>query len=270
MELRQKVKSGEIQSKSKSKKNNKKNLPVHFKPSQAGLDGNAGPVYIQAAGESDRSFMQRVNKVVQEVIKESSFSERYKVNIKRNQETGEVEKVEKREKDPLELFSEQLKKEKKESKGKKKKKKLEENASKEQISNTQKKTRKLKLKKELKRKDVIEDLVEVRHEHVKFGEVAHAPPTLVKPKKVAKSMNAPRPGAKDLLLKGVFNQAGIKNSTTNKSPMKNMKKSPLQNKTIDRKGKRKNLPVALRRQLDNQQAEIIKAYKELKKQQYAK
>lgn len=34
---------------------------------------------------------------------------------------------------------------------------------------------------------------------------------------------------------------------------------------IDKKGKRKDLPAALRRQLDKQQAEVINAYKLLKK-----
>lgn len=40
------------------------------------------------------------------------------------------------------------------------------------------------------------------------------------------------------------------------------------NKTINKKGKRKNLPHALRRQLENQQKEIISAYKELKAKKY--
>lgn len=35
-------------------------------------------------------------------------------------------------------------------------------------------------------------------------------------------------------------------------------------KTIDRSGKRKDLPHALRRQLDKQQQEVIQAYKQLK------
>lgn len=37
------------------------------------------------------------------------------------------------------------------------------------------------------------------------------------------------------------------------------------NVIIDKKGKRKDLPAALRRQLDKQQAEVINAYKLLKK-----
>lgn len=37
------------------------------------------------------------------------------------------------------------------------------------------------------------------------------------------------------------------------------------NNVINKKGKRKDLPVAMRRQLDKQQAEVINAYKLLKK-----
>lgn len=36
------------------------------------------------------------------------------------------------------------------------------------------------------------------------------------------------------------------------------------NRIIDKKGKRKDLPNAMRRQLDRQQEEVIKAYKQLK------
>lgn len=40
------------------------------------------------------------------------------------------------------------------------------------------------------------------------------------------------------------------------------------NKVIDKKGKRKGLPHALRRQLEIQQKEVINAYKELKAKKY--
>lgn len=40
------------------------------------------------------------------------------------------------------------------------------------------------------------------------------------------------------------------------------------NKTINKKGKRKDLPIGVRRQLDKQQKEIIEVYKQLKEKKY--
>lgn len=53
-----------------------------------------------------------------------------------------------------------------------------------------------------------------------------------------------------------------KSSDISISSMAVLKKTS--NKVIDKKGKRKDLPVGVRRQLDRQQKEIIEVYKQLK------
>lgn len=55
---------------------------------------------------------------------------------------------------------------------------------------------------------------------------------------------------------------------TKNSPQGEAKVHNTTNKVIDKKGKRKGLPNALRRQLENQQKEIIDAYKVLKAKKY--
>lgn len=73
-----------------------------------------------------------------------------------------------------------------------------------------------------------------------------------------------QPGQKDLLLKQVMSQNGQRKSPQVVQQRKSEKK--IIHKAIDKKGKRKELPVAMRRQLDKQQKEVIEAYKLLKKQ----
>lgn len=62
------------------------------------------------------------------------------------------------------------------------------------------------------------------------------------------------------------------NSTTSEKQIQKQGSSlrKVSNKTIDKKGRRKDLPNALRRQLENQQKEIVNAYKELKSKRYNK
>lgn len=40
------------------------------------------------------------------------------------------------------------------------------------------------------------------------------------------------------------------------------------NKVIDKKGKRKDLPIGVRRQLEKQQREMIEAYKQMRENRY--
>lgn len=65
-----------------------------------------------------------------------------------------------------------------------------------------------------------------------------------------------QPGKKELLLKSFLNDNQSENT------LQPLRKTI--NKVIDRKGKRKDLPNALRRQLDKQQKEIIEVYKSIK------
>lgn len=44
--------------------------------------------------------------------------------------------------------------------------------------------------------------------------------------------------------------------------------SKTSHKVIDKKGKRKDLPVGVRRQLEKQQKEMIEAYKQIREKKY--
>lgn len=71
-----------------------------------------------------------------------------------------------------------------------------------------------------------------------------------------------QPGRKDLHLKSLFSSVNNNQCIANATSEVKIKKTA--NRVIDKKGKRKDLPNALRRQLDKQQEEIIQAYKQLK------
>lgn len=76
-----------------------------------------------------------------------------------------------------------------------------------------------------------------------------------------------QPGKKNLLLKTLIESTNKKSSSTvNMEPKNNLNKT--RDKAINKTGKRKELPTSLRRQLDQQQKEIISAYKELKAKKY--
>lgn len=76
-----------------------------------------------------------------------------------------------------------------------------------------------------------------------------------------------QPGKKPLLLKSIMQPVKIKNNKKLASKSETQLHK-INKKVIDKKGKRKDLPNALRRQLDNQQKEIIDAYKVLKAKKY--
>lgn len=201
------------------------------------------PRFKQLPNETDRQFLYRINKICDEVKKEAAFENKYGVEIKRN-EMGEIEKVVKRPKDVLELMIKKAKRDKKANKKDKKNAQVEN----EEIKLT--KSQKWQLKKKEKRLKKLKGSSQIeqelnRREQIKFGDIAHAPPQLVVPKKSKKdNKEAPRPGKKDLLLKSVVN------SKTGE---------------INKCGKRKDMPVGVRRQLEKQQQEVMQAYKNLKK-----
>jgi len=218
--------------------------------------------FKQRKGESDKQFLYRIQKACDAVIQENAFENKYGVDIKRNPETGEVERLLKRKKDELE---ELVKKANKDAKGGKSKKRKAETAE-PHLTKSQKRQRKLTERKQKKaaRKDW-----DVHKDVVKFGEVVHAPPTLSAPKRVAKSNCAPRPGQKNLLLKSIIQNPEDNSPKNQKQVVYKDKLRKTANKTIDKTGKRKNLPNALRRRLEKQQTEIINAYRMLKKQKNA-
>lgn len=48
------------------------------------------PKFERQQGESDKAFLNRVNRICLQVTKEAAFEDKYGVNVKRNRETGEV------------------------------------------------------------------------------------------------------------------------------------------------------------------------------------
>ncbi|XP_050297903.1 coiled-coil domain-containing protein 137 [Anthonomus grandis grandis] len=264
IELKNKTKEGQYDKKNKNKiKKGKENNSHNGKPEK-----NI-PKFERRVGESDREFKRRMNRICTEVVKEAAFENKYQVDIKRN-EDGEVEGVVKRPKDELEQFVKKIKKERNQKKSKKGKKKAEEGAQ-PKLSKQQKWALKKKEKKEKKITNREEDYnLQPKKEIIKFGEVVHAPPNLVAPRRVDKNEGASRPGQKELLLKSLL----PKEKQQNLKKGKNKKEEKLQvisnqSKTINKKGKRKDLPNALRRTLDKQQSEVIEAYKKIKLQRRA-
>ncbi|KAF7278756.1 hypothetical protein GWI33_007989 [Rhynchophorus ferrugineus] len=249
MELKNKVKIGQYNKKKMFNKSNEADNTTKKK-------NVIKPRFKRLPGESDKQFKYRIDCICRDTIQEVAFEDKYNVKIKRN-EKGEVEGVEKRPPDELEILRKRILKEKK-SKPKKGKHKVDEKPEEKKLTKSQK----WALKKAQKKQNKLleqqnETLSTPRLEQVKFGEVVHAPPVLIQPKIVSKREGAPRPGEKALLLKNILDDKDY-------AVPHNEQKVKVK-KVIDKKGKRKHLPVALRRQLDKQQKEIIEAYKKLKR-----
>ncbi|XP_050498003.1 coiled-coil domain-containing protein 137 [Diabrotica virgifera virgifera] len=282
IDLKNKVKSGELfkrnkQPKPEDKNNENKEQPKFKGKNNGNIKKGKKPFerkpekparkFVQLPGETDRAFVHRMNRICTETVKEAEFEDKYGVDIKRN-EDGEVEEVVKRQKDELELLLKKAKKKKikEEKDGKKKKKKKKDKPEAPRLSKWQKRKKKLDEKQQRKENVNVDEFKEYK-DHVKFGEIAHAPPSLIAPRRAEKLQSAPRPGNKNLLLKSVINKKPEVGSVDLKKNKDGINKT---SKVIDKKGKRKELPNSLRRQLDKQQKEIIEAYKKIKLQKYSK
>lgn len=140
------------------------------------------PIFNQKVGETPEAFMRRVGRETEAFLHETKFEHKFNVQVKRNEETGEYEGLEKRPKDELEEIL-KLKSKHKNIKKKKKKKKPEAEVK---LSKEQKRKRKIEMKKDKKFQDQIDEFQTFK-DHVEFGEVAHAPPELkIRPKKADK------------------------------------------------------------------------------------
>ncbi|KAK0168044.1 hypothetical protein PV327_001884 [Microctonus hyperodae] len=243
--LKNAVKSGKISMVKKRSRNRAKNKLIKLESqnytniTSKSKPEKCVPVFNQKPGENKRVFWNRVNRETQNFINETTFEKKYDVQIKRDPESGEVVGVEKRAKDEIDELM-KLKMKHKNVDKKKKKKTLE-----PKLSKAQKKKQKLDMKKLKKSQNDIDEFKPIR-EQVEFGDIVHAPPELnVKPSKADKIIT--KPAKKDLLLCALLQKDGNYNS-----------------KSIDKKGKRKNLPAAERRILEQQQNDVIEAYKLLK------
>lgn len=197
------------------------------------------PVFQQRANESGEKFLHRVSRETHAFLKETAFEKKYGVQIERDPETGQIQgltKCKRSEKDDIETLRAKHKNIKK-KRG---------TATEASLTKSEKRKLKLQLKKEKKIEDV--DEFERLRDKVSFNEVVHEPPKLnIKSKKINEERKP-----KNLLLNSL-----LENS------------KPSISKTIDRSGKRKNLPVIERRKLEKQQSEAIAAYRQLKFQQLA-
>ncbi|VEN37524.1 unnamed protein product [Callosobruchus maculatus] len=156
-----------------------------------------------------------------------------------------------------------IRREKKEKKLKKKTKHNKEDTT-PRLTKSQKWQLKKKEKKLKKQRGHIDEFQNTK-DSIKFGETVHAPPSLIAPKKASKDENVHKPGKRSLLLKSILEE-----NKQDKSCLQSDQLRKTSNKVIDKKGKRKTLPNAMRRQLDSQQKEIIAAYKKLKSSKYVK
>lgn len=256
VKLKEAVKSGKITKiKKKKKKKNKNGLisvgeqnskPLHPKA----RPDKVVPIFKQRPGESQERFLHRVTRDTHAFINETTFEKKYGVQVNRNPETGHIEglsKCEQTELDKIEMLR---------AKHKNIKKKKRKNINEPKMTKSEKRREKLKLKKQKQMEEKVDDFDSFK-DQVKFGEVAHEPPQLkVRPRK-ADTISASKPGKKELLLHSVLKK-------NEKAKMGSKKKA-----FIDKSGKRKNLPLGERRQLEKQQTEIIAEYRRQKAERSA-
>ncbi|CAK9817068.1 Coiled-coil domain-containing protein 137 [Anthophora quadrimaculata] len=252
VKLKEAVKSGKI-TKIKKKKKKKNALicvgrenpkPVHPKARPE----KVVPIFEQRPGESEEQFLHRINRATQAFLNETAFEKKYNVQVNRNLETGRIEGVSKCDITELDKINRINAKHRNIKKKKKKK-----NIDVPKMTKAEKRKEKLKLKKQKQLEEKMDEF-DTFKDQVKFGEVVHEPPQLkVRPKK-ADTLNTSKPGKKELLLHSVLNKG-------EKTTMGSKKAPP-----INRTGKRKNLPIGERRQLEKQQSDIIAEYRRLKAQ----
>lgn len=249
IKLKEAVKSGRIATVKKKKKKKKNSLIcVGAAPSRT-LHPNARvekvvPVFQQRPGESAQRFLHRVGVETHAFLNETAFEKKYGVQVNRNPVTGKIEDLSKCKKSEANEFKALITK----HKNIKKKK----NSDIPTMTKAEKRKEKLRLKKE-KKKMENEDKFNELEDKVQFGEVVHEPPHLKTRPKKADSTDSTKPGKKSLLLHSLLTDINAKSEALSKS-------------TIDRSGKRKNLPVGERRQLEKQQSDIIATYRKLKAQ----
>lgn len=135
------------------------------------------PTISQMQNEGDDQYLQRINRITRESIEESKFEAKYGVEVIRNKKTGEIV-LKKKPQDELELRVKSLLK----PNGKRKQGVVIDAATKKKLVKDM--MQKKKNEKEKANKGGVE---EFKKDHVAFGEVAHAPPTLVTPRRAKKA-----------------------------------------------------------------------------------
>lgn len=165
--MKDKVKQGAFKKKKKKTLEGTRNPKHHSEP-------------VQRRGESDKSFLRRVNIACETAMQEAEFEKKYGVEIKKNPETGKVEEIVKKKKDEIDILMKKARKD-----GTKKiKKKPKKNITEPRLTKAEKRKLKLKVKKETKLMGKVDGFDKYK-DNVKFGEIVHAPPSLALPKKGA-------------------------------------------------------------------------------------
>ncbi|KOX74408.1 hypothetical protein WN51_00311 [Melipona quadrifasciata] len=235
VKLKEAVKSSKI-AKIKKKKKKKNTLIIVGKQDSKPLHSKARPekvvpVFQQKPGEIEESFL-----------------------LNRNPETGKIEglsKCEKTELDKIEMLR------MKHTNIRKKKKKK--HADEPKLINSKRfvyaPTIGFGPSKKPDRFTLVGD--ECVKDQVKFGEVAHEPPQFKVRPKYANATSTNKPGKKELLLHSILKKSD------------KVKMNDKKTVCVDRSGKRKNLPLGERRQLEKQQSDVIATYRMLKVEQSA-
>lgn len=231
--------------------------------------GNKFKSIKQLPGEEDLDYMRRINRITSASLKEAQYEAKYGVKVVRDPTSGEISIKKK----PLNEIDQLLKQKQKEARGgriNKKKtdekvKALDPKLAKQLIKQAIREDEEEKLKEKSK------EIVEYRRDVVKFGEIVHAPPSILTlPRKAQKNDTVPRPGKKNnLLLQNMLKPNEGDNSDTSSSKptadtSKKVKSLTTNNKTL-MKGKRKDLPEATRNMLENERLKLVSLYRDLKK-----
>lgn len=179
IKLKNDVKNGGIVLKKRKKKKGKKLITVGAQqstklPHPKAKPDKVVPIFSQKPGESNYHFLSRVNRETNAFIKETTFENKFNVDVKRNPKTGQIEGLSKRPKDEL---SELEKLRNKHKNIKKKKKKVTSENGGVKLSKSQKRAKKLLLKKQKKNTDDVDEF-KVFKDNVEFGDIVHAPPEL--------------------------------------------------------------------------------------------
>ena len=132
------------------------------------------PIFNQKPEESVYQFWNRVNRETNNFIKETEFETKYRVEVKRNSETGEIEGLSKKPKDEIDELQKLMAK----HKNIKKKKKTVDAEGNPKLTKAQKKKEKLLKKKEKKNEEDENESMWKVTDKVEFGEIVHAPPEL--------------------------------------------------------------------------------------------
>lgn len=151
----------------------------------------------QRPNESDRNFMNRVNRVTQESVEEAKFEAKYGVEVVRNKKTGEI-KLKKR---PPNEIDERLKQNAQNLKHKGRKSQVVSIAPEERKRMAKALIQEKKQKEKEAKTPVIE---EFKRDEIKFGEVVNAPPQLTVPRLAKKAETVPRVRKKSFICVSIF------------------------------------------------------------------